>query len=330
MKTVTFYLARIALLPFLMLGVNAIAFGYAHFAIQVQRSLNPWGYGGAGSLNLISLYSTYLSNLVKLDLGVMPGGTLQIGELLGPAMLNSLGLFAIAAIISTLIGLLFGLGAINTAPIGIKKWLNPISTLGLATPSFFIATLLLTASIYYVIFFGKNAPPLLPISGMGWDEHLIFPLIALTLRPISQIAQSTSVLLTDELGKQYIMTARAIGNTWKTIRRKHALKNTLSSILVNISASYKLLLAELILVEWIFLWPGLGRLLALCLIPPSTASVSGMSDVGGYFLNPALLAALLSTYAALLYLIDTLFQGLIHWIDPRLQIETQESAVYYG
>lgn len=330
MKTVSFYLTRLLLLPILVFGVNALSFGYAHLAIQVQRSQNPWGYGGSGSLDLISLYSNYLTGLAKFNLGMMPGGTLPIGDLLGTAMANSLGLFALAAIISTLLGLLFGLGAVKTDPIAIKNWQNPLTTLGLAMPGFFIATLLLSASIYYVIISGKDSPPLLPISGMGWDEHLIFPLLALSLRPISQIAQSTSVLLSDELGKQYIMTARAVGNTWKTIRQKHAFKNILSSILVNISASYKLLIAELILVEWIFLWPGLGRLLALCLIPPSTASVSGMGDATGYFLNPALLAALLSTYAAMLYIIDTFFQGLIHWIDPRIQSQAQESPANHG
>lgn len=321
MKIHSFIFNRILILPFLLLGVNFLGFSYAHIAIQVQRSLNPWGYGGSGALDLPKMYTLYLGNLIHFDLGMLPGGTKPIVEVLGYSLVNSLGLLFIAALVSTFIGLWLGLRSVHIDPLGIRNWLNPLTTIGLATPSFFIATLLITAALYYTLFSGKDSNPPIPLSGWGWDEHLIFPLLALSVRPISQIAHSTSVLLFGELSKQYILTARSIGHTWKTIRSKHALRNILSSILTIISASYKFLFAELILVEWIFLWPGLGRLLALCLIPPSTASMGGLGEPSIYFLNPELLASLLTIYAFFLFLVDSLFQGLILWADPRLQVQ---------
>jgi hypothetical protein len=61
-------------------------------------------------------------------------------------------------------------------------------------------------------------------------------------------------------------------------------------VVLTLGASLRLLLGELILVEWLFAWPGLGRLLALALIPPRIALTGGAGDESIYFLHPPLLA----------------------------------------
>jgi ABC-type dipeptide/oligopeptide/nickel transport system permease component len=47
----------------------------------------------------------------------------------------------------------------------------------------------------------------LPLTGFGWDSHLIMPALVLITRPTVQIAQATAGLLSDELGKQYVVAA---------------------------------------------------------------------------------------------------------------------------
>ena len=324
MNPILFFIKRILLLPLVVLAAHFVSFSYAQLAIKVQLAQNPWGSSGGSSLDFFSLYYSYIQKAVNLDFGFMPGGTVPIHTAIFQASLNSLGLFLIAFFISAFFGLIIGLRSVKTEPPSIARWLTPLTTLGLATPGFFIATLFIVATIYYIMAFGQSTQAPLPLSGFGWDEHLILPLIALTIRPTAQIAQVTAALLTGEFSKQYIVAARAFGNTWKTIRRKHALRNVLAPILVNISGSLRYLLAELILVEWIFNWPGLGRLLALTLIPPSTSNVSGFGVHVIYFLYPDLLAAILAVFALIFFLVDSFFSGFILWIDPRIRaLESQ-------
>jgi ABC-type dipeptide/oligopeptide/nickel transport system permease component len=87
------------------------------------------------------------------------------------------------------------------------------------------------------------------------------------------------------------------------------------------AGSFRLLTGELILVEWLFDWPGLGRLLALTLIPPRLAQTGGPGDQSLYFLHPPLLAALLMAFALLFLLADATASLLARAADPRQRAE---------
>jgi ABC-type dipeptide/oligopeptide/nickel transport system permease component len=80
-----------------------------------------------------------------------------------------------------------------------------------------------------------------------------------------------------------------------------------------------------VLVEWLFVWPGLGRLLAQVLLSPSSASPGALFGGGQYFLNPPLLAALLTILALAFLIVDGVASGLARAVDPRLrQAETDQ------
>ncbi len=323
-----FFLKRGLFLPVILFAVHFLSFGYAHFALQVQRSLNPWDSSASLSFDIISLYSQYLQSVFSLASSSMPGGTVSISSAVFQALINSLVLFLLAAVLSTALGLLLGLSSVKTEPPSVSRWLTPISTLGLAAPGFFIAALFIAATVYYLLVAGPSARSPLPLSGFGWDEHLVLPLLALIIRPTAQIAQSSAVLLSGELSKQYVVAARSIGNTWSSIRRKHALRNVLAPIVTGISSSFRYLIAELILVEYIFSWPGLGRLLSLTLIPPATATLQGFGSPAVYFLHPELLAAVMTVFALFFFILDTLSTGIARWVDPR--IRSREQQVFNG
>jgi ABC-type dipeptide/oligopeptide/nickel transport system permease component len=175
-------------------------------------------------------------------------------------------------------------------------------------------------SVYYVIAAGPEAKPPLPLHGFGWDLHLVLPVLALLLRPTVQIAQVTAGLLAGELGKQYITAARSRGNTWARARWRHALSNVLAPVILTIAGSFRLLVGELILVEWLFAWPGLGWLLSLALVPPRIATVSGLSDISLYFLHPPLVAALLTMFTLVFLTVDAVASFAARSVDPRLQV----------
>ena len=94
--------------------------------------------------------------------------------------------------------------------------------------------------------------------------------------------------------------------------------------MLTIAASARLLTAELIVVEWLFNWPGIGRLLASTLVP------SGGSGPGGatiYFLYPHLMAALVTLLAALFLITDLIASILVRVFDPRVRAPEPEPAL---
>ena len=110
-----------------------------------------------------------------------------------------------------------------------------------------------------------------------------------------------------------------MGNSWRTIRRKHALRNIIAPLAVAVFAALRLTVGELIIVEWIFSWPGIGRLLGQTLISPM-----GNAFGSATFLHPATLGAVLAVFAGL-FLVGDLASGLTARLaDPSLRAETMQ------
>lgn len=325
---VRFLLRRLLILPFALLVINFIAFSYAHVAQRVQQTQNPFGSAVDTSVPLLSLYRTYISHLTRGDWGTLPqiGSAAQtVQEVVLPAATASLLLVAIAFTLSVVIGLLLGLAAVRAIPPALKGWLPPLASVGLAAPSFFIGALGITLVLAWSLRSGDGRL-LLPLNGYGLDAHLLLPVLALSLRPAMQIAQTTASVLVDELGKQHVITARSLGIPLRTIRTKHALRNALPTIILSVAASLRLLIGELILVEWLFGWPGLGRLLSTALLPPTIASIGGVtSGAARIFLHPELLAAILTLFGLIFLLIDFVSSLAAFAIDPRLRGSLERS-----
>lgn len=315
-STTRFVLRRLAIIPPALLLVNFLGYAYANLAGPIRAARIPYLRWTPNSEPLIPAYKAYLQGLLRFDLGTMPGGSEEtIATVLSRAGLASLGLLALALTLSILIGLTLGLRAVRAEPRGVSRWLTILSTAGLAMPSFYVGSLLILTSLSFVLWRGPGSEAPLPIRGFGWDLHLVLPTLALMVRPTVQIAQVTADLLVDELGKRYIVTARSVGLLWRVICQRHALRNILAPVILAIVGSFRLLTGELILVEWLFGWPGLGRLLALALIP-GQLSVSAGSPL---FLNPPVVAAVLTCFATL-FLVTDLISAILVWIaDPRLR-----------
>jgi peptide/nickel transport system permease protein len=226
-----------------------------------------------------------------------------------------LGLLTLALVLSVLIGLFLGFRAVHVNPPRTSQWLTLVSSVGLALPSFYVGTLFVVVSISYILWKGPGTDTPFPIRGFGWDIHLVLPTIALTVRPTVQIARVMSGLLVEELGKEYVLAARSMGHTWRAVRGRLALSNILATVILTVTGSMRLLVGELVLVEWLFQWPGLGRLLGWTLIPPLLSSGSG----GPLFLNPPVLAAVVTVLAAILLVTDFIAAVLARVVDPRLR-----------
>ena len=304
------FIRRLLFLPLALALVNFLGFAYAHYGHWVQSLRNPL-ISSRGVLEpILPVYWDFIKNLYSGNAFLSPGLTLQ--SVLAVSIVNSLGLLGIAFGLSLVIGLSLGLLSVNVEPPRVTGWMIPISTVGLAMPSFFIGGVLITASVFYILNLsaGQHQFPF-PIYGFGWDKHLVFPVIALTVRPVMQIALTTATLLATEFRQQYVSVARSFGYSWRLIRWKTALRNIITPVILTTATSLRLMVGELILVENLFGWPGIGYRLA-------TASSS---------LDPALVSSILTVVAAFFLLIDLTVFATSRLADPRLRLHSEEPSL---
>ncbi|MEP7294167.1 MAG: ABC transporter permease, partial [Chloroflexota bacterium] len=102
---------------------------------------------------------------------------------------------------------------------------------------------------------------LLPISGLGYDSHLILPAICASLGMLALMTRMTRSSLLEVLSQDYIRTAYSKGLTIRRVNVRHALSNAVLPIITVWGTGVAGLLSGTLLVEVIFSWPGIGRLL---------------------------------------------------------------------
>lgn len=101
----------------------------------------------------------------------------------------------------------------------------------------------------------------LPASGTGTPVHMILPALTLGLYMTARTARLTRSAMLGVLGQEYIRTARAKGLHEAGVIARHALRNALIPVLTISAVTFASLLSNAIVIEAVFAWPGVGRLL---------------------------------------------------------------------
>jgi ABC-type dipeptide/oligopeptide/nickel transport system permease component len=130
--------------------------------------------------------------------------------------------------------------------------LGVVSLLGLSFPGFALGPILI---LLVSIKLGW-----LPVSGAGDLSHLILPAVTMGSALAAILTRMVRTAMLEELGQDYIRTARAKGLPERTVVYKHALRNALIPVITLVGLQFGALLAGAIVTETIFSWPGIGRL----------------------------------------------------------------------
>ena len=239
--TITFFLMKLVPgSPFASEKSNEIA----------QQALNQ-KYGLDKSI--WEQYRIYLSQLLHGDLGV--SYKLQKNVPVVTIIKQSFPISAKIGGMAIIFAILFGipLGCISALKRG--KWqdsvIRIVSTLGIAVPSFVIATgSMLLFSIEL---------KLLPTYGLSTPSSYILPVFTLGFYPMCYIARLMRSSMLDTLGQDYIRTARAKGMSQMVVTFKHALRNSLIPIITYLGPLVAFTLVGGFVVEKVFNIPGLGR-----------------------------------------------------------------------
>ena len=162
---------------------------------------------------------------------------------------------------------------------------------------------------------------LLPISGYGLGRHLILPVMVLAVQPTFHLAKVTAGLLENELQRDYIQVAQSKGLDWRRVLGRHAWANVLSPALITMGEAMRLMIGGLVLVEAIFLWPGIGRILLYSLGLRLDAG-----PTGNFFGDPELIAILAVILGSWILLADLIAGLLAYHFDPRVSVAAQEGG----
>jgi peptide/nickel transport system permease protein len=175
------------------------------------------------------------------------------------------------------------------------RWISVVSLFGLSFPSFALGPVLI---LVFSIELG-----LLPVSGSGSWLHLVLPAITMGGALAAILTRMVRTSMLEELGQDYIRTARAKGLPESTIVYRHALRNAMIPFVTVLGLQFGALLAGAIVTETIFSWPGIGRL-----------TVQAIANRDYYLVQGCILAIGL-TYVAVNFLTDFVYSI----VNPRIR-----------
>ncbi len=167
--------------------------------------------------------------------------------------------------------------------------LSVVSLFGLSFPNFALGPVLI---LFFAVKLGW-----LPVSGSGTFAHLVLPAITMGGALAAILTRMVRTSMLEELGQDYIRTARAKGLSERTVAYRHALRNAMIPIITVLGLQFGALLAGAIVTETIFSWPGIGRL---------TIQAIGNRD---YYLVQGCILAIGLTYVAVNFLTDSAVFG---------------------
>jgi peptide/nickel transport system permease protein len=205
-----------------------------------------------------------------------------------------------------------GLGLALALPAGIAaavrrgRWLDQVlsvvSLFGLSVPGLALGPVLI---LVFSILLGW-----LPVSGangggtraIDW-HYLVLPAVAMGASLAAILTRMVRTAMLEELGQDYIRTARAKGLSEQAVVWRHALPNALVPIVTVVGLQFGALLAGAIVTEKIFSWPGLGRLVVDAISNRDYALVQGC------------LLSIGLTYVLVNLLTDVVYR----WVNPRMK-----------
>ncbi len=225
------------------------------------------------------------------------------------AIPKSLVLLGLSLVFSSVAGIGLGLASVDTRTHQISSLALLASLAGFSMPGFYMAIVLTYTLIQ--LSFRSGQPMPLPVTGYGIDAHLILPVLALSVRPAAEVARLTAEMLGEELPKEYVRAARAKGLPWRLVVLRHAFRNVLVTVIVALGNNLRSLVSSLILIEYFFQWPGLGRALVATLIPAGTYTSAGF--------DPSYAAGLVTVVGAIFLLSSAATDLLTAAVDPRVR-----------
>lgn len=261
-------------------------------AVDIQAARHAYGL----DVPLLTQYINYWKGVLAGNLGLSVRFNRSVTSLILERYPYTLELAVAALTLAIVLSIPAGVRSAQRRNRWDDRALSVISLFGLSFPNFALGPVLI---LFFAIKLGW-----LPVSGSGSFAHLVLPAITMGSALAAILTRMVRTSLLEELGQDYIRTARAKGLRERTVVYSHALRNAMIPVITVLGLQFGALLAGAIVTETIFSWPGIGRL-----------TIQSISNRDYYLVQGCILAIGL-TYVVVNFLTDLLYSA----INPRIRI----------
>ncbi len=209
----------------------------------------------------------FLSSVLRGDFGYSLGYQQPVVSVILERVPATLLLALTAISLASVAGVILGVEAVRRRNSLTDRAINTFALLGHSVPSISVGHLLLIVFVLYLgLFPAQNmtsADGDLEGAARLFDvlSHLVLPALTLAIVYLAQIVRLTRTAMLNVINEDFITTARAKGLSEGHVIYRHALRNALLPIVTIIGNDLGMLLSGALLVETVFAWPGLGRLM---------------------------------------------------------------------
>ena len=307
---------RLATLPLLLLGISAVSFALLNLAPgdpaeNLLRQRNPAQIPNPAAVAALraelgldaplpAQYARWVSRALAGDMGrsyvtEQPVAS-QLARRTVPTALLTVSALALALLVAVPTGILSARRRGSAEDVVARL----VALVGAAAPSYALA--------YGLIILFAVKLSWLPALSYGSFAQVVLPAIALSLAPMAQLMRLIRASMLETLGQDYIRTARAKGLSERSVAFRHALRNALLPAIGATGVNLGYLLSGAVIVETIFIWPGLGQLIVGAVLTRDYPVVQGFV-----------------TYIAVVVLLVNLAADIaLRIADPRLRYERDE------
>jgi peptide/nickel transport system permease protein len=303
---IRFVVRRLLQTVFVLVGVSFLSFGVLFVsgdpalqmvgpdatAEQIEDLRHQMGFDRPWPIQ----YLDFMSKAVRGDFGVSIRNRQPAFDLVKERLPATLQLAGAALAIALVVALPVGIFSATHHNTAYDSLAMLGALLGQSIPVFWLGLML-------ILVFGVNLR-WLPISGYGEPQHLLLPALTLGTYSMARNARLVRSSMLEVLGLDFVRTARAKGLTSLAVNLRHALKNALLPVITVVGLEFGLLLGGAIVVETIFAWPGVGRLML--------NAIQGKD----YPLVEAAVITLALVFVVLNLLVDLAYA----YLDPRIRL----------
>jgi len=241
-------------------------------------------------------YWVFVSGIARGDLGKSLIQRRPVTTMIGEALPNSLSLGVLAFVIGIGLALVLGVLAATRRDSWLDNGVKFLAILGQALPGFWLA-------IVAIYIFSVNWH-LLPTAGTGGPANYVLPVATLAFFLLPGMMRLVRSSMLDVLGSEYVKLARIKGLPERTVIWKHALRNALIAPLTAAGAIFAGLITGAVILETVFAWPGVGRLLV--------TAVSGRDF--------PVVQGIVMMVAVMVLVINLLVDIAYAYVDPRIRL----------
>jgi peptide/nickel transport system permease protein len=214
-----------------------------------ERARVEWGL----DRSWVAQYGSFVLNLARGELGMSFQYRMPVRDLYFQRLPNSLELAFAAFMVSLLIGIPLGIITAVKVDTAWDTGAKIIAMLGLSVPGFFVGLMMIIVFAVQLRW--------LPAAGSETWLHMVMPALALGWYFAASMLRLTRSSMLEVLDSEFVKLARLKGIPEKIVIVKHAFRNALIPVLTLAGINFVIMVNVAVIIETIFAWPGIGRLL---------------------------------------------------------------------